>query len=109
MMTASDLLWLVGFPAATAAVLAGVLLVRLGRGWSRRRVILTASMPLPLLGALLCVGVFVSALLASPERCGVDACGMAMMFATFGLAYAAGAFLLGAAAATGIVYSLGRR
>ncbi|MEH3121039.1 MAG: hypothetical protein PGN16_03520 [Sphingomonas phyllosphaerae] len=108
MMTASDLLWLVGFPAAMAAVLAGVLLMRLGRGWSRRRVILTASVPLPLLGALLCVGVFASAMLASPERCGVDACGMAMAFAIFGLAYAAGAFLLGAAAA-GIVYSLGRR
>lgn len=108
-MTASDLLWLVGFPAAVAAVLAGVLLVRLDRGWSRRRVILTASVPLPLLGALSCIGLFVSAMLSPPERCGVDACGMAMMFATFGLAYAAGAFLLGAAATAGIVYSLGRR
>ncbi|WP_341209077.1 hypothetical protein [uncultured Sphingomonas sp.] len=109
MMTASDLLWLVGFPAIVAAVLAGVLLVRRGRGWSRRRVILTASVPLPLLGALLCVGLFVNAMLSSPERCGVDACGMVMAFAFFGLAYAAGAFLLGAAAATGIVYSWGRR
>ena len=35
-MTASDLLWLVGFATAVAAVLAGVLLVRVGRGWSRR-------------------------------------------------------------------------
>ena len=109
MMTASDLLWLVGFPAALAAVLAGVLLIRFGRGWSRRRLILTASVPLPLLGALLCVGLLASPMLTSPERCGVDACGMAMAFATFGLAYAAGAFLLGAATAAGIVYSLGRR
>ena len=65
--------------------------------------------PLPLLGALLCVGLFVNAMLSSPERCGVDACGMAMAFAFFGLGYAAGAFLLGAVAATGIVYSLGRQ
>mgnify|MGYP000848354790 CR=1 FL=1 len=108
-MTASDLLWLVGFATAVAAVLAGVLLVRVGRGWSRRPVILTASVPLPLFGALLCVALFVSALLSPPERCGVDACGMAMMFATFELAYAAGAFLLGAAAAARIVYSLRRR
>lgn len=109
MMTASDLLWLVGVPAMVAAVLAGVLLVLRGRGWSRRRLILTASVPLPLLGALLCVALFVSAMLASAERCGVDACGMAMAFAMFGLAYAAGALLLGAAAAAGIVCSLGRR
>lgn len=108
-MTASDLLWLVGFPAIVAAVLSAVLLIVRGRLWSRRRLILTASMPLPLLGALLCVGLFVSAMLSPPGRCGVDACGMAMMFATFGLAYAAGAFLLGAAAAAGIVYSLGRQ
>ena len=109
MITASDLLWLVGFPAAAAAVLAGLLLVMRGPSWSRRRLFLTASLPLPSLGALLCAGLFIHAMLSPPERCGVDACGMAMMFATFGLAYAAGAFLLGAAAAAGIVYSLGRR
>ena len=107
-MTASDLRWLVGFPAIVAAVLTGVLLLLHGRGWSGRRLVLTASLPLPALGALSCVGLFVHATLSPPERCGVDACGMAAIFAMFGLAYAAGAFLLGAAAAAGIVY-LSRR
>ncbi|WP_159759606.1 hypothetical protein [Sphingomonas sp. 8AM] len=109
MTTASDLLWLVGFPAIFAAVLSVVSVAVRGRRWSRRRLILTASMPLPSLGALVCVAVFARAVLTPAERCGVDACGMAMMFATSGLAYAAGAFLLGAAAAAGIVYSLGRQ
>lgn len=94
--------WLVAVPAGVAAALA--VLFRLTRpGWSRRRGILTAALPLPVLGAAPCIWLFASASLASAEKCGVDACGMAMVFAMFGLVYAAVALALGALVAACII------
>lgn len=98
----TEALWLVAVPVGVAAALA--VLFRLTKpAWSRRRSILTAALPLPVLGAAPCIWLFASASLASAEKCGVDACGMAMMFATFGLAYAAAALLFGALVAACIV------
>lgn len=62
------------------------------RGWLRTAI---AASPIPLLAAILCGAVFVRGATASREACGVDACGMAMMFTTIGggvavVAYATG-------------------
>ena len=56
--------------------------------WRSRRVILLSAIPVPAMILLLCVAVFITAALSSKEACGVDACGMAMMAATFVAGYA---------------------
>ena len=89
-------------PAAVAAALAPMV-GRWRPRWSRRRVIASAALPLPTLAAGLAVFLIVSSATASAAQCGVDACGMATVIAMFILAYAAGAFLLGAIAAAAVL------
>jgi hypothetical protein len=48
--------------------------------WSDRKVIMSSASPIPAVVWLLCIFVFLNALFASKEECGVDACGMAMGF-----------------------------
>ena len=89
-----DLLMLIGLcllPAAAVALwLFGTRLALCGR-----RLRLIAAAPLPFVLACLCLWIFVDAsILSSEKECGVDACGMAAMFAIVGIAYAAAAFVI---------------
>lgn len=104
----SDIFWLGLFPVGVAAI-ASLLLAWLRPKWSTRRTVLVAALPMPALGALICFFLFVSASLASEEKCGVDACGMAMMFATIGFGYAAAAAGLGSAAAVSVKRAIATR
>lgn len=56
---------------------------------------LTAATPIPAVGVALSALVFFSALLSPRDRCGVDACGMAMAAAITLLFLAAMTFALG--------------
>ncbi|HEU0067268.1 MAG TPA: hypothetical protein VFQ57_08530 [Sphingomonas sp.] len=104
----TDALWLVLFPVGVAAM-AGGMLAWLRPKWSTRRTTLMAALPLPTLGALVCLVMFGSALLTDKEKCGVDACGMLMMFSLIGLGYAAVAAGLGAVIAFLLKRTLMRR
>ena len=76
--------------------------------WSRRRVTWIAAAPIPVLGALLAVAISVDAMTASKERCGVDACGMAMM-AAFELLFTAGMAFIFSAIAAHLGYWISKR
>lgn len=93
-----DLLWLVLFPAVVAAGASG-LAVQLRPGWSVRRTVLTAALPVPALMASFCVWLIGRTMTASREQCGVDACGMAAAFSVMGLGLTLVAFVVGGAAA----------
>ena len=86
-------------------------LMRWRSAWSRRKTIVIAALPLPSIILALCLLVFFNAATASEESCGVDACGMAMMFSTFGMLYGLagyGAGLVGAFGATAIARKYSR-
>jgi hypothetical protein len=53
--------------------------------WPKKRVILLAALPLPLLLWILSRVVVMNAMTASQEECGVDACGMAAASGFFGM------------------------
>lgn len=93
----TDLILLLLFPSVVAVVLGG-LITSVSPAWSLRRTILTAALPLPIFMALMCTWVFIGAAIASKESCGIDACGMAMMFSVVGFGYALAAFTIGAVA-----------
>lgn len=46
--------------------------------WSKRKVVLWASGPIPAIGAVPCLFVIINAMTTPADNCGVDACGMAM-------------------------------
>jgi hypothetical protein len=56
--------------------------------WRHRKISLLSASPLPSLLAALCLFLIVDAATSSKAECGVDACGMAIMAALFGLAMA---------------------
>jgi hypothetical protein len=62
------------------ALAASGIFYRLRPHWGLGRISVAASMPLPALALLLGGFVFVRATSATPEHCGVDACGMAVAF-----------------------------
>lgn len=63
--------------------------------WSVRRTACVAAAPMPIVLAGFCIWLFVDAAMSWKKACGVDACGMAMMFAVIGLGYAFVSFVLG--------------
>lgn len=70
------------------AALASWLLGGKRRDWTQRQVALISALPLPALFGVACGFVFVRAYLAPQDKCGVDACAMAMDFAVIGLFWA---------------------
>ena len=62
---------------------------------SARKAIVLSAAPLPALVALLCIALFVMAATTPRENCGVDACGMMMLAATFMFLYALAALGIG--------------
>lgn len=62
---------------------------------SRLVTLLVAAGIVPLGFAALSIRLFVDSWLAPPSECGVDACGMAMAFAMFGMAFAIAGFAVG--------------
>ncbi|MGJ3628109.1 hypothetical protein AB5I41_16115 [Sphingomonas sp. MMS24-JH45] len=99
--------WIVAAPVGVALILAAIIR-RVRPTWSRRRGVLAAAAPVPLLVAVAAIYVIVSAATSSEAECGVDACGMATMAAAFMLACALAAFVLGAIAAAAILREGGR-
>jgi len=78
-----------------AAIIVTCLLRRNKGKWSNVRVALIAALPIPLMVWLLCAYIFADATFASKEQCGVDACGMAMAAAVYGVAAGAALYVLG--------------
>jgi len=85
--------------AVALAVILSIIFAKLWVHWSARRAVLWAALPGPALVLTLCVIIFVLAALASEESCGVDACAMGMMAATFIGIYALVAAFAGLVAA----------
>ena len=71
------------------------LFIKIRPTWSRRRVSLMAALPVPLLMWSLCTFLFVDAMSASKEECGVDACGMAAVASIFGAAIGLAGYIVG--------------
>ena len=87
-----DLSILIGLSAVPAAAVSSWLFWSRPT-WSGRRLRLFAASPVPVIVALFCIWLFIDAsFVSSKAECGVDACGMAAMFALIGLAYSAVAF-----------------
>jgi hypothetical protein len=80
------------------AALSTIVLLVSKPAWSSGRTTVIAASPVPLLLLAICLYVFVRAAAAPAEKCGLDACGMAMMFATFGAGVALAGFAAGLAA-----------
>ena len=98
-----DLGYLLTFVAAVGALTAGItwwLVTKMPR-LSRRRIVAIAPLPLPALLSLLCLYVAIDAASASAEECGVDACGMAIGAAVFGMTAAIVVYFLGMVVAEG--------
>jgi hypothetical protein len=51
---------------------------RFRHDWSKRKVVLWSAAPFPMIGAVPCLIVVINAITTPAERCGVDACGMAI-------------------------------
>ena len=75
---------------------------------SKRRAVAFSAVPLPAVGLLLSLWVIVDASTASREKCGVDACGMAIAASLTVILLSVLAFLLGAIFA-GVGFWMARR
>lgn len=64
-----------------AAFAGAFLIARAKPAWTSRRVAVLGSLPLPLIGVLLCIWIFADAAMTPASQCGTDACAMAMGFA----------------------------
>ena len=93
-----DLAILIAF-TVVPAVIASLLISKFRTHWSRRRAVLLAALPVPAIVWILCLYLFVLSASASKEECGVDACGMMIMAATYVSLYALFAYGAGTAAA----------
>jgi len=107
-MQLSDFLLIVTVPAIIAAILAGII------GWFRpawglRATVATAALPFPALIWTLCLFIYIRASNAPAEKCGVDACGMAMAFSMIIAGYSVITFALGAFLATIVKLWVSRR
>ncbi|QIL02648.1 hypothetical protein G7078_07525 [Sphingomonas sinipercae] len=65
--------------AVLFAAAASVALIRYKPTWSKKRVIRSAALVLPVLILALCCASFLRISLMSAEQCGVDACGMGIL------------------------------
>jgi MFS family permease len=93
-----DLSILIAITVLPSAILS-LLIGKYRPGWSRRRALILAALPIPGFVWLLCAVLFLWSAFSSKESCGVDACGMAMAASTIVSIYAAVAFGFGLAAA----------
>jgi hypothetical protein len=96
-------------PCAGSAIVLSVAVRRWKPAWGAVGASLIGAAMLPALAALLCIVVFANAALAPADRCGVDACGMTMMAAMFGLLYAGLGFLVSLACALIVQWLIARR
>ncbi len=85
------------------AALFGAVLHRLRPNWRRWRVAVISALPVPTIALAACLYLFVDAASASPEECGVDACGMVMMAAMVVGGFAIVGFALGLFVSAGIL------
>lgn len=86
--------------ATLPAIVAALLLTKLQAHWSAIKIIAWSATPVPAVLVMLCAIVFINAASSSRERCGVDACGMAMYAAFLGIVAA----LLALAVASGVAW-----
>lgn len=93
-----ELLFIVLFSLVVPYSLA-LLVMKFRPSWSRRKSAIAASLPLAMLIWMPCIWLFADAASSPKEECGVDACGMSMMFATIGIFYGLIAFAFGFGAA----------
>ncbi|WP_420608022.1 hypothetical protein [Novosphingopyxis sp.] len=93
-----NLLILLSVVAATS-VFFTILAVKFRPHWSRRRAIILAALPIPAAIWAGCAALVIHSMTASKQECGVDACGMVMMFSVMIAIAAAFAFLIGLVAA----------
>ena len=107
-MQLSDLLSIVGLPAIVAAVLAGII-SWIRPAWSLRATVAAAALPLPSVIWALCLFIYVRASTAPAEKCGIDACGMAMAFSIVIATYTVLTLALGAFLATIMKLRVSRR
>lgn len=77
--------------------------------WSKRRVMLVAASPPAGLVALPCIALIGITLATPSEKCGVDACGMALYASLYGLGFALLGFMAGLLMAAIGVYAAYRR
>ena len=68
-------------------------------GWTNRRIIFVAALPIPAVVGLFCLYIFLNAVSSSQEACGVDACGMAAAVSVIGAGNAAIGFFISATGA----------
>lgn len=101
--------WMLFLLLCAAAPLLSLVVRRLRPGWSPLRTSLWAAVPVPGALLLLCAFVYASSALATPEQCGVDACGMAMMAALIVAAFAVVSLIVGWGLALALQYGLARR
>ncbi|MDE2437205.1 MAG: hypothetical protein KGM49_13185 [Sphingomonadales bacterium] len=94
---------LVLIPCAVFGNLGAWLLMRWKPSWSRRKTAILAALPLPSIIWIVCLVVFFNAATSSQESCGVDACGMSMMFSAFGMGYGLIGYFVGLAGALGAI------
>jgi hypothetical protein len=101
--------WLYAASAIAATVLLSFFVRWRRPSWSTLRLSLLAAAILP--GLLLALGVllFVGAAFSSPEACGIDACGMAMLASMYMAVGAGVLWLVGALATFGLHFLLRRR
>ena len=81
------------------SLLSAAMLRRRYPAWARRRILIFAASPIPLILSALMSFVMVRVMMTPASECGVDACGMAMAAAIFGIFAAFIMFLMGMAMA----------
>jgi hypothetical protein len=85
----------IGVPVLFAALLSRALRA-LRPQWTNRRVILLSASIMPGLVVIACVYLIIRTLNMPPEKCGIDACAMALMAATFMIFLSMIVFVIGA-------------
>jgi hypothetical protein len=99
-------LWIFVLTASVFGLPSGALaiaLIHYKPTWPKKRIILSAALPLPVLISILSGFVMVDAMTASKAECGIDACGMAAASGVFGLLLGFLTFASGVVAA-GLAY-----
>jgi hypothetical protein len=88
------------FPVcAFAAAILSIALRSLKPGWSLRRRVFVAALPIPAVILAFCAYLAISVVTTPRAQCGIDACGMAMMAAMAVAAGALGVYVIGILAA----------
>jgi amino acid transporter len=102
-MTDQSALFILMVMAIVVTAFASLIIRRRYSHWSKRRSLLVSSLPISLAVAILGCFVVLNSLRATvfePETCGVDACGMAMMFGSIVIVVSVVLFFASLAVAT---------